>query len=423
MLQAATAGVLHSVTLLHSVRDLRDLQKRRPCVEMAAYGPRALGVHAASQPGFASSAVPGSGRVARPLSATRPVSHRPPGSSTPAAGAPVSIGASGPLLNHHRFRISRPPGEPPGQGAGAGVGPAQAEPSSIPETAALGACPGCPREGWPRGSVGPACACPAGLLSTHCLPSLNGPTVIGSQSLACPAPLLCTARPGAPTLTVLHTTGASQARPTRGPPPLPSSQSRAHAGQPAACSDCLPASGLPTVAQGRPGCCPAAYRVSGAAVRPGRAFAPVPAGSALLTHRPGLPSPPAGPLGSSSAPSSHFLSRLHHQDGFEGKSVLSARSRVSTLTEEGLPAGAAGIPQKGPRPPGLALALPCTPRGETRWSPHRASGDVLRSGATNRHSPVASSSASLGEAAPPSAQKEKQKTVFPLLPGWESCWG
>lgn len=41
---------------------------------------------------------------------------------------------------------------------------------------------------------------------------------------------------------------------------------------------------LPMVARGQLGWCPVAHLVSGAAICPGCAFAPVPAGSALLSH-------------------------------------------------------------------------------------------------------------------------------------------
>lgn len=48
-------------------------------------------------------------------------------------------------------------------------------------------------------------------------------------------------------------------------------------------SDCLPL-GSPMVARGQLGWCPVAHLVSGAAICPGCAFAPVPAGSALLSY-------------------------------------------------------------------------------------------------------------------------------------------
>lgn len=171
--------------------------------------------------------------------------------------------------------------------------PTKQNPLSIPETAALGGCPGSPTGPWNHPSLGKgglgtvaACACPDGTFSTHCLPSLNGPTVIRSRSPAslCPSamhhaswvllPLMGATRDGC----FLGKTNVCE------PPHLcRSSKRRAH-DWPAGprTSDCLPLGSL-VVTRGRLGWCPVARRVSGAAICPGRASAPVPAGSALLT--------------------------------------------------------------------------------------------------------------------------------------------
>lgn len=70
-----------------------------------------------------------------------------------------------------------------------------------------------------------------------------------------------------------------------GPPHLCHSSARRAHDWPAGprATDCLP-SGSPVAERGRPGGCPLAHRVSGAAICPGCAFAPVPAGSALLSN-------------------------------------------------------------------------------------------------------------------------------------------
>lgn len=174
--------------------------------------------------------------------------------------------------------------------------PVQQNPLSIPETAALG---GPPRlgdrapgplfswEGWARDR--PACARPESVFSTHCLPSLNGPTVIRSWSPASPRP---SAMHRAPWV-LLPLMGATRDGCFLGktsvcePPHLCRSSKRRARDWPAGprASDCLPL-GSPVVVRGRLGWCPVAHRVSGAAIRPGRASAPVPAGSALLAHRP-----------------------------------------------------------------------------------------------------------------------------------------
>lgn len=216
-----------------------------------------------------------------------------------------------PLLNYHRFQISGPQmcaaqsqhgrGPPPRAGPFCvptrvvGVHPpTKQNPLSIPETAALGGCPGSPTGSWNHPSLGKgglgtvaACACPDGTFSTHCLPSLNGPTVIRSRSPAslCPSamhhaswvllPLMGATRDGC----FLGKTNVCE------PPHLcRSSKRRAH-DWPAGprTSDCLPLGSL-VVTRGRLGWCPVARRVSGAAICPGRASAPVPAGSALLAH-------------------------------------------------------------------------------------------------------------------------------------------
>lgn len=175
--------------------------------------------------------------------------------------------------------------------------PHEAEPSEHSrDRRSRGARPGSPtgsrnHRSLGKGGVGtvPACACPDGIFSTHCLPSLNGPTVIRSRS---PASLCPCAMHHAPWV-LLPLMGATRDGCFLGktnvcePPHLcRSSKRRAH-DWPAGprTSDCLPL-GSPVVARGRLGWCPVARRVSGAAICPGRASAPVPAGSALLAHRP-----------------------------------------------------------------------------------------------------------------------------------------
>lgn len=157
-----------------------------------------------------------------------------------------------------------------------------------------GARPGSLTGSWNHRSLGkgglgpvPVCACPDGISSTHCLPSLNGPTVIRSRS---PASLCPSAMHHAPWV-LLPLMGATRDRCFLGetsvcePPHLCRAAKRRAHSWPAGprTSDCLPL-GSPVVARGRLGWCPVARRVSGAAICPGRASAPVPAGSALLAH-------------------------------------------------------------------------------------------------------------------------------------------
>lgn len=87
---------------------------------------------------------------------------------------------------------------PPGPG---GPTPLKAEPSEHSRDRRSGAAglTHRPRHSLGKGGVGvrrPSLRLPSGLFSTHCLPSLNGPTVIRSRSPACCAPLLCTVLPG-----------------------------------------------------------------------------------------------------------------------------------------------------------------------------------------------------------------------------------
>lgn len=157
--------------------------------------------------------------------------------------------------------------------------PLKAEPSEHSRDATLGAAP--------RGGAGSAAAQPAPASrppSAHCLPSLNGPTVIRSRSPAAralryaPRFLGALTTDGCYTRRVLlgheqcvtHRNCAthSQDAPARGP------LGRA--------PDCLP--WVPVAVRGRMGRCLGAHRVSGAALCPGCAFTPVPAGSALPSH-------------------------------------------------------------------------------------------------------------------------------------------
>lgn len=149
----------------------------------------ALAVHA-SDPSFVFSVIPGSDRVTRLLP--------PPPDLSPALGQPrpcwrgqaPSSASGAPLLNSHRFQLPRPQRG----AAGEGEGPLKQNPQAF-QRPPLWGLPGLTGASGPppsgrvaSGSTGPACARPAGTFSTHCLPSLNGPTVIRRRSLP-PVPL------------------------------------------------------------------------------------------------------------------------------------------------------------------------------------------------------------------------------------------
>lgn len=176
---------LHSVILLRSVRPPEVTSWRRGGGILYL----CLTVHAASRPRLCVSVILGSDRAAR-LASTSSVSPAP-GSSAPAGGS-SSIAASGAPCSatpdYHRPRVSRPTGEPPG--------PAQvwAREHSRDRRSGL---PGRPRPPGPvpaGGPPGPACARPTGIFSTHCLPSLNGPTVTAAEPCR---PSLCSRCTGA----------------------------------------------------------------------------------------------------------------------------------------------------------------------------------------------------------------------------------
>lgn len=103
----------------------------------------------------------------------------------------------------------------------------------------------------------------------------------------CPgAPLLCTTLHGALTLMGATRDGCFLGKTNVCEPPhlchLPKRRAHNWPAGPALQTACLWA--LPMVARGQLGWCLVAHLVSGAAICPGCAFAPVPAGSALLLH-------------------------------------------------------------------------------------------------------------------------------------------
>lgn len=156
-------------------------------------------------------------------------------------------------------------------------------------TTGRGACAGWPTvvlasllAGWPADAQ-PALS---RWHSSSLFTSLDGPTVIEAWSPA-PVPLLlCTTLHGALTLMGATRDGCFLGKTNVCEPPhlchLPKWRAHNWPAGPALLTACLWA--LPMVARGQLGWCPMAYLVSGAAICPGCAFVPVPAGSALLLH-------------------------------------------------------------------------------------------------------------------------------------------
>lgn len=156
-------------------------------------------------------------------------------------------------------------------------------------TTGLGAC-----AGWPAAALAsllagwPADAQPvlSRWHSSSLFTSLDGQTVIEAWSPA-PVPLLlCTTLHGALTLMGATRDGCFLGKTNVCEPPhlchLPKRRAHNWPAGPALQTACLWA--LPMVARGQLGWCLMAYLVSGAAICPGCAFVPVPAGSALLLH-------------------------------------------------------------------------------------------------------------------------------------------
>lgn len=147
---------------------------------------------------------------------------------------------------------------------------------SIPEMPLRGPLPG---EGRSRAAAQPAPASRPPQLT--CLPSLNGPTVIQSRSPAARALRYAPRFLGALTTDGCYTRrvllGHEQCVTHRNCATHP--QDAPALGQLGRAPDCLP--WAPVAVRGRLGRCLVAHRVSGAALCPGCAFTPVPAGSAL----------------------------------------------------------------------------------------------------------------------------------------------